>query len=125
MATRPPLSEIVETPIEQSPGETPRTPNKRPVVNTGPEFIEQPIERAPSAPTSGGGPLAFLDNIDRTGAILRIHKALGIIVEEPTAAMLGCNRGVSRLSRFRAVSQRIGFFRFAAAIDLQGALAWR
>ena len=85
MATPPPLPEFVETPIEQSPEQTPRTPNvsNAPVVNYGPEFIEQPIEQTPSAATSGGGPLAFLNDIDRTGALLGIHKALRIIVHEP------------------------------------------
>ncbi len=40
MAAPPPLSEIVETPIEQSPEQTPPTPNisNTPVANYGPEF---------------------------------------------------------------------------------------
>ena len=51
MATPPPLPEIVETPIEQSPEETPPTPNtiNTPVANYGPESTEQPIEQTPSA----------------------------------------------------------------------------
>ena len=47
MATPPPLSEIVETPIEQSPEQTPRTPNvgNAPVVNYGPE-VHRTADRA-------------------------------------------------------------------------------
>jgi porin len=85
-ATPPPQPEFLETPIEQPEQQAPQAPpapsvgaapaasnGAEPAAGNGPDFLEQPFEQAPSpaqtSPTPGGGPLGFLNNIDRSAAL--------------------------------------------------------
>jgi porin len=78
-ATPPPQPEFIQTPVEQpqeqAPAPAPAQPSgaAAPTVSN-PEFIEQPAEQVSPGGQAAGtpgwwGPLGFLNNVDRTGAL--------------------------------------------------------